>query len=86
VVAEVEGVREAGLQRAIWNLRTRPEEGEEGSEAPGRRRPGPLVSPGRYPVTLELRSDGDSRILAGPVELHVVPLGRARYERVSGLQ
>ncbi|MGW8266460.1 MAG: WD40/YVTN/BNR-like repeat-containing protein, partial [Longimicrobiales bacterium] len=81
-VAEVEGVKESGLQRVVWDLRAQPEE-EAGAETRRRPRLGPLVPEGSYPVTLELRSGGESRRLAGPVVLRVVALGRTRYERVE---
>jgi hypothetical protein len=60
-----------------------PEEEEESAESRGRRRPGPLVSPGEYPVTLELRGEDGTRTLAGPVVLRVIPFGRTRYVRIS---
>ncbi len=83
LVAEVEGVKEVGLHRVLWNLRGMPEEEEESAESRGRRRPGPLVSPGEYPVTLELRGEDGTRTLAGPVVLRVIPFGRTRYVRIS---
>jgi photosystem II stability/assembly factor-like uncharacterized protein len=86
LVVEVGGVKEPGLHRVVWDLRGIPEEDAEAPETPARRRPGPLVSPGTYPVTLELRKDGANSVLAGPRELQVIPLGRVRWERVSGLQ
>jgi photosystem II stability/assembly factor-like uncharacterized protein len=84
VVAELPAPKEAGLQRVVWDLRTEPEDREAEAEAPRRRRPGPLVAEETYPVTLELRSAGVTRVLGGPVNLQVVSLGRTRYERIEG--
>ena len=84
VVAELPAPKEPGLQRVLWDLRTEPEDREAEAEAPRRRRRGPLVAEETYPVTLELRRDGVSRVLAGPLNLQVVSLGRMRYERVEG--
>jgi hypothetical protein len=61
------------LHRAVWDLRARPPEPEEGQEQ-RRRRQGPLVEPGVYTVTLEARSEEMSRFLGEPQQVRVVPL------------
>jgi hypothetical protein len=74
LVAEVEGDGKRGLNRAIWNLRARPPEPEEGEPQRSRRRQGPLVEPGIYTVTLEARVGEASRTLGEAQQVRVVPL------------
>ncbi|MFC1659863.1 WD40/YVTN/BNR-like repeat-containing protein [Gemmatimonadota bacterium] len=75
VLAEVAVANEAGVQRGIWNLRSRPPEEDVQEEQRRRPRRGPLVEPGTYTVTLESRAGGQVRQLAGPASVEVVPLG-----------
>ena len=72
-VSEVEASGKAGLHRAVWNLRSRPPEAEEGAQQ-RRRRLGPLVEPGIYQVTLEARVGEVVRTLAESQMMRVLPL------------
>jgi len=80
LMAEIPVANAAGVQRGVWNLRSQPPQ----TDAPAgqqRRGPrvGPLVEPGTYSVTLEVRVGGDTRQLTGPTAITVVPLeGAAR--------
>jgi hypothetical protein len=74
VVAEVEGGASGGLNRAIWDLRAPPPPPPEGSEGRSRRRQGPLVEPGVYSVTLEMRDGDEARVVSASVEVEVVLL------------
>ena len=73
MVAEVDAENQAGFRRAVWNLRSHPPEAE-GQQQRFRPRQGPLVEPGTYWVTLQATVGGQSRELAGPVSVLVVPL------------
>jgi len=75
LVAEVPVENRAGIQRGIWNLRSQPpqSEAQEGQQRRGPRL-GPLVEPETYSVTLEARVGGQSRQLAEPASVLVIPL------------
>jgi len=73
VVAEVEVSGSAGLNRAVWDLRGPPPPAAEG-EGQQRRRQGPLVEPGSYSVTLEVKRGGEQAVLSGPQRFEVVSL------------
>jgi photosystem II stability/assembly factor-like uncharacterized protein len=75
-LAEVPATNEAGIQRAVWNLRSQPPQ-EEGEQQARRPRMGPPVEPGSYTVTLEARMGNQVRELAGPKTVVVVPLENA---------
>jgi hypothetical protein len=70
-VRRVEGSTKAGLHRATWDFRYPGfgpiEIGDDGE--------GPLALPGSYTVTLERRVDGETAVVAGPVEFRATVLG-----------
>ena len=67
-VRTIDGTGTAGLQRVTWDLREAPR-AEEGPGGQRRERPGPLVAPGSYVVTLGMRA-GDT----------FTPLGEQTFE------
>ena len=79
LVRQVEAETTAGFHRTAWDLRSPPVEPvelEEPAFRPYWQSPpkGPLVTPGRYSVTLASRRRGQLVELAGPVEFTVKPL------------
>jgi photosystem II stability/assembly factor-like uncharacterized protein len=60
---------EAGVQRAVWDLRYKGPEMIAGAKVEGNVRTGPLVVPGRY----KLRLTVDGKVLAGSVEVVADP-------------
>jgi photosystem II stability/assembly factor-like uncharacterized protein len=74
-VCQITGPNTAGLHRVIWDLRRSPQLPErEGGRGRRNRRPGPLVGPGEYTVTLKKIVDGDEVILGKSRKIHVRPL------------
>lgn len=70
-----------GVTRVTWDWRANPftlsgggpsRGGDDGEEGPRTGR-GPMVTPGTYAVTIDLRNDGKISPLAGPVPLTVLP-------------
>lgn len=81
VVRHLTGPVTAGFHRVAWNLRyppSNPVRLEEHEPAPWDTGPeGPMVTPGRYAVTLGQRIDGVYTQLAGPVTFEAQTLGIA---------
>jgi hypothetical protein len=73
LVAEVEAQNQAGMQRGVWNLRGQPPP-QEGNQPSRRPRLGPLVDPGTYFVSLEVRVGTETTQLAGREPVVVIPL------------
>jgi hypothetical protein len=67
-VRQLKVAKSAGLHRLVWDLRT------EGSGRGRRRRPGPMVAPGEYKVTLEKISGNEMTVLGQPRTVLVKPL------------
>jgi hypothetical protein len=83
VVSRVGASRSKGFHRVAWNLRY-PYEGPvslSGNSVPYWAMPprGPLVAPGTYSVTLDLKQDGGFDRLAGPETFEVVALDHAIF-------
>jgi len=79
LLAEVSVPNAPGIHRGVWDLRSQPPR-VEAPEGEQRRRPrtGPLVQPGTYQVTLVARVGEETRQLAGPTTVRVVPLEGTR--------
>jgi photosystem II stability/assembly factor-like uncharacterized protein len=82
VIRRIPGEREKGIHRVSWDLRWPPavptKLEEKKDLAPWQQPPqGPLVVPGRYSVSLELDAGGELKVLGGPEEFDIVPLGLA---------
>ena len=74
VVAEVRAPNAPGFQRSLWNLRGSPTAPSGGASEQNRGRQEPMVAQGTFSVTLEYRSDGEYRVLAGPERFNVLSL------------
>ena len=74
VVAELPAVNQSGFHRLTWDLRRRPEDGQQGEGNRGRSRPGPRVEPGTFSVALEVRRDGTTETAGTPQTLRVTAL------------
>jgi len=71
-VRDVEGLGTAGLHRVVWDLRRSPQAPEQkGRQGRRNRRPGPLVEPGEYTVTLKKVVDENEVILGESQTIHV---------------
>jgi hypothetical protein len=81
VVRRVDASTKKGFHRVAWDLRFPPPDPTklEAGEANPFSNPivGPMAAPGTYQVALEMRVDGKTTRLAGPVSFDTVPLGQA---------
>ncbi len=75
VVRRVTGPITAGLHRVVWDLRRSPQSDEqEGGRGRRSRRPGPLVGPGEYTITLTKVVGGKETALGESRTMRVKPL------------
>jgi len=74
-VRQITGATTAGLHRVVWDLRRSPQSREQESRRSRRRsRPGPLVEPGEYRISLMKVVDGKETTLGESQTIQVKPL------------